>query len=442
MRLPIRTRLTGWYVALLVLILGAVGAFVVVRLRADLTADVDRHLRGAAAHIARGYEAEGVVDFNDVAATVLSSRDEGAEIVDAGGRVVAAHGAIGQDFRVVSQPVERRGRHLTLRTGESLAEVDRSVSRVLVLLLLGGGAALVLTAAGGWLLARRALRPVEAMTAQADRIGAESLDRRLAVPPTRDEVAHLAGTLNAMLDRVDRGVEDKRRLVADASHELRGPLAVMAAELDVALADPSLDAEARPVLVSTREEVTRLARVVDDLLTLAAIDEGRLELVRETVDLRDLADGVAARAGMAVEGEHVRVAGDALRLEHAVSNLVDNALKFGGAGARLSTWSRGDAAGVAVSDMGPGVPEADRERIFERFVRLDSARGRREPGSGLGLAICREVAEAHGGRVWVEPNDGGGSRFCISLPTSEAPPGTGGSAAATDPGHRRAPVGL
>jgi signal transduction histidine kinase len=431
-KLPIRARLTAWYVALLVLIVVALGAFVVLRLRADLRADADRQLDTATEHIARAYRAEGFKDFHDVARTVLPRGDASARLVDRAGNVVASDGtgppararsgrsivtAGGTRYRVHAEPL---GNGLTLVTTQSLAEADRSVDRVLVLLLAGGGVAILITAVGGWWLARRALRPVDRMTAQADRIGAESLDRRLEVPRTRDEVAHLARTLNAMLDRVDRGLEDKRRLIADASHELRGPLAVMAAELDVSLAEPGLPSDARAVLESSREEVAHMARLVDDMLTLAAIDEGRLELVRGPVDLHELAEAIAgrarSRAEVFVEGERARVNGDAMRIEHALANLVDNAIKFGGDNAvHVTTWARNGEAGVTVSDRGPGVPVADRERVFERFVRLDAARGREQPGSGLGLAICREVAQAHGGRAWVEPRDDGGSRFCIAL---------------------------
>jgi heavy metal sensor kinase len=443
---PIRTRLTAWYAGLLVLILVAMGAFVVLRLRADLVADSDHRLDGAAGEIARGYQAEGLQDFHDVAGTVLPHGDAIAQLVTADGHVVAHHGSAGIGppiarivtgrtstqvgsppvrYRVLARPVERGGRRLTLLTGESLAPADRAVQRVLVLMLVGGGAALLLTAGGGWWLARKALRPVERMTEQADSIGDASGGGRLEVPATRDEVAHLARTLNAMLDRLDRGAEDKRRLVADASHELRAPLAVMRSELDVALADPSLGNDARAVLASSREEVDRMARMVGDMLTLASIDEGRLELIREPVDLRALSERVAARlrarAEIVIEGEHVRVEGDSVRIEHALSNLLDNAIKFGGDGVRVATWSRNGEVGLAVTDDGPGVPSAERERVFERFVRLDPARGRSEHGSGLGLAICREVALAHGGRAWVESRNGsGGSRFLLALPGAES----------------------
>ena len=414
MRLPIRVRLTAWYVALLAAIVAGLGAFVVLQLRSDLTAGVDRRLDATAAEIARAYEIEGLEDFHDISASVLARPGGTAELVDPGGAVVARHGEPlpeGTPYRFDRRPVERDGETLTLVTAAPLGAADRAADRLLTLLLVGGGAALLVTAAGGWWLARKALRPVDRMTAQADAIGSDDLDRRLEVPPARDEIAHLGRTLNAMLDRVERGVADKRRLIADASHELRGPLTVMRAELDVALGDPQLDPSARGVLESARDEAARMARMVDDMLTLAQIDEGRLELVTEPVDLRELAPDV--------EGEPVMVEGDRMRLAQALGNLIDNARKYGGGEVRVETWRRGDEAGIAVSDEGPGIPPDQRARIFERFVRLDAARGR--GGSGLGLAICAEVAAAHGGRAWMEPGRDGGSRFVLALPNAERP---------------------
>jgi signal transduction histidine kinase len=445
-RLPIRARLTAWYVALLAAILIALGIFVVVQLRADLTADTDSRLTEAAAEIAFAFESEGVKDFRDISGSVLHG-DAVAQVVDAGGGVIATHGeeleepgpivdratieaAVGGSarrltvpfdgpYRALARPVSRAGDRFALITAESLEPVDRSVERLLTLLLIGGPAALLLTGAGGWWLARKALRPVDRMTTQAAAMGPGDLDRRLELPRTDDEVAHLGRTLNAMLDRIERGVEDKRQLIADASHELRAPLTVMRAELDVALGDPALDPSARPVLASSRDEVDRMARMVDDMLTLASIDEGRLELFEEPVELRALADRVASRfyAGVVVEGDRATAIGDAMQLEHALRNLVDNALKYGGDGTvRVETWQAGSEIGVAVSDDGPGIPAGERGRVFERFVRLDAARGR--GGSGLGLAICAEIARAHGGRAFVEPAAAGGSRFVLALPAT------------------------
>jgi len=236
-----------------------------------------------------------------------------------------------------------------------------------------------------------------------------------------------------MLDRLERGVSEKHRLIADASHELRTPLAVMRAELDVSLRGDELSPGAREVLESAREEVDRMSRTVDNLLTLAQVDEGRLELLTTRVSLREAIEAAARPlrplAGakgvrLDVEGGGSEAQADPQRLHQALTNLIVNAIKFtppGGA-VRVTSWRRDGEVGVTVADDGPGVPAADREHLFDRFYRVDSARGRDVGGSGLGLAICREIAVAHGGRVWVESEEGRGSAFSLALPGRRALP--------------------
>jgi signal transduction histidine kinase len=308
-----------------------------------------------------------------------------------------------------------------------MADVDRSVHRVLVLLLIAGPAALLATAGGGWWLARRALRPIERLRAHAQEIGGDRLDERLAVPPAGDEVARLAATLNTMLARIQSGVEEQHRLVADASHELRSPLAAMRSELDVSLRADELTPAARRVLESTREEVDRMSRTVDDLLTLSSADDGRLVLLLEPVDLRQVAaatvPAMASRARsrgieISIEGDAAFGAGDAERLRQALGNLVDNAIKYSppGATVQVRTWSTAGEVGVSVEDDGPGIPIALHERVFDRFFRADVARGRGTGGSGIGLSIVRAVAKAHAGRAWVELRPGGGSTFSVAIP--------------------------
>jgi len=266
------------------------------------------------------------------------------------------------------------------------------------------------------------------MTSQADEIGIDRLNERIAEPRGEDEIGHLAVTLNAMLDRLERGVEEKHRLIADASHELRTPLAAMRSELDVSLRTDDLSPEAREVLESTREEVDRMSRTVDNLLTLARVDEGRLELLTTRVNLRDgieaavlplrpLAD--AKRLQLEVNGGRAWEAeADPERLNQALTSMIENAIKFvqPGGEVEVTTWAEEDEVGITVRDNGPGIPTEARELIFERFYRADPARGRDVGGSGLGLAICREVAKAHGGRVWVASEEGKGSAFSLALP--------------------------
>jgi heavy metal sensor kinase len=453
-RLPIRVRMTAWYVALLAAIVAALGAFLVVRLRADLTDAIDRDLRPAIGQIAGGYRVEGPSEATDVASSVLTGERPAAQILDADGSVLVAFGdrvarapmltrsdaaAVrrgatsirtvtlgGQRFRLATRPVLRDGRRQAVVAAESMANVDRSVRRVLVLLLIAGPAVLAVTALGGWWLARRALRPIERMTARAAAIDLDRMEDRLAVPASGDEVARLATTLNAMLDRIERGVQEQHRLVADASHELRTPLAAMRSEIDVSLRADDLAPAARQVLESAREEVDRMARTVDDLLVLASLDEGRLELLVEPLDLNDVVEravaalrplaltrGIALRTG----GAPAHARGDADRLAQAVRNLVENAIKFSpeGGEVRAATWTRDGEVGVTVSDEGPGVDPQLRERIFDRFFRADPSRSSATGGGGLGLAIAREIALAHDGRAWVDDADGGGSAFSLGL---------------------------
>jgi heavy metal sensor kinase len=457
-RFPIRVRLTAWYALLLAAIILGLGTFVVLQLRSDLQATVDREVRASTTQIAQGYAEEGNKDFRDVSNTVLSRGDAGAQVLDRNGRVLVGFGdpvamkpmapadarvaavagnarlvtaELGVDeerYRVMASPVDRLGDRRVLVVAESLDRVDESVHRVLVLLLLAGPAALLATALGGWWLARRALLPVERMTSQADEIGIDRLNERIAEPRGEDEIGHLAVTLNAMLDRLERGVEEKHRLIADASHELRTPLAAMRSELDVSLRTDDLSPEAREVLESTREEVDRMSRTVDNLLTLARVDEGRLELLKTRVNLRDgieaavrplrpLAD--AKRLQLEVNGGRAWEAeADPERLNQALTSMIENAIKFvqPGGEVEVTTWGEEDEVGVTVTDNGPGIPTEARELIFERFYRADPARGRDVGGSGLGLAICREVAKAHGGRLWVESEEGKGSAFSLALP--------------------------
>jgi two-component system, OmpR family, sensor kinase len=459
--LPIRVRLTAWYALLMAAIVVALGAFLVLQLRTDLRQAVDEKVEASSIRIERAYKDEGAEDFRDVALTVLPHEDGAAQLLDESGRVRLRHGSVAAgpplapaDARAAAlagEPalfaarvgVDREryslrvsafrdgGRRWVLVVAESLEDVEEEVRRVLVLLLLAGPAALAATALGGYWLARKALRPVDRMTSNARAIGIDRLHERITVPRSADEIGQLAVTLNAMLDRLEHGVKQKRRLIADASHELRTPLAVMRAELDVSLRGDEMSADARGVLESVREEVDRMSRTVDNLLTLAQVDEGRLELLTAQVDLAEALDAaarpllplaVAKGVALQVEGDGLTAKADPQRLNQALTNLIENAIKFTPAGGevRVSAWRAGGEVGVTVADDGPGVPPEAREHLFDRFYRVDSARRRDVGGSGLGLAICREIAVAHGGHVWVESEEGRGSAFSLALPADRA----------------------
>jgi heavy metal sensor kinase len=454
---PIRIRLTVLYVLVLAGIIAALTAFVVTRLGSDLTAETDRRLQDAAAQIAPAYRAEGPAEFHDTTRTVLpTARNEpaGAQILGPDGRVALHEGArltaaplvdhrtltralagetalasrrLGrpaQHVRLVAAPAAWRGRRQVLVAVESLEEVDHATHRALMLLVIGGGGALVLVALGGWWIARRALRPVDRMATRAEEIGIDDLSQRIAVPRVNDELAHLARTLNAMLDRLQDGVQARERLVADASHELRAPLAAMRAELEVSLAQDRLEEPARTALECARDDAVRLSRIVDNLLTLARVDGGRLELLVTPQDLSELAERAARAQRAAAAERHVDVviAGDDVvaevdgdRLEQVLTNLLDNAIRHSPAGSRVRLDIRRDAARteITVADDGPGIPPNERDRVFERFSRRDPARPR--GGAGLGLAICREIVDAHGGRIRIDEHPPPGTTVRITL---------------------------
>jgi heavy metal sensor kinase len=477
---PIRLRLTAWYATLLAAILAGIGLFLVLQLRSDLQGVIDREVRDRAANVAELFaeeivdetSADGIArDFAELcgsaapgAGTIAELRSPAGELLQscreggthavltarvrasarAGRTQLVTVGATRGSERWRTAIAPLRG-PFVLIVGESLDGVNDAVERLLVLLLLAGPAALAATALGGWWLARKALLPVERMTSRAREIGIDRLDQRVPVPDTADEIAHLGTTLNAMLARLEQGLEDKHRLVADASHELRTPLAVMRTELDVTLREEDLPEPARPVLESAREEVDRMSRTVDNLLTLAQVDEGRLELLRAPVQLRDAIDLAAGRLAtlarakgirLQLAGEAPPVTADQQRVEQALMNFIENAIKFSppGGEVRVEAWSADGEAGVTVTDEGPGLPTGTGDEVFDRFHR--AVGGRNSPaGSGLGLAICQEVAAAHGGRVWVERKaDGEGSAFSLALPLDRPPP----PAAAPTP--RRGPV--
>ncbi len=455
MKLPIRVRLTAWYALFLAVVMVALGAFLVLRLRADLRATIDREVRTSSATITASYAREGASGFRETAAAALIRSGSFAQVADTRGHVLTSFGGDtaedpvvpparlavdghtsspidvnGGDaehrYRVLISPVPRSpGRYVVV--AESLQGVDEAVRKILILLLIAVPVALAVAGIGGWLLVRNALLPVDRMRRKADEIGIDHLHERLAAPHPGDEIGALAITLNAMLDRLEAGVSTRRALIADASHELRTPLASMRAELDVSLRDPARTPAERATLESVREDVVRMSRTVDNLLTLARADEGALELIRGPVELdRAIEDVTATLRGLADargvtligSGRGGIVTADEQRLKQALTNLVENAIKYTPPGGEvvISSWRAGEQAGVSVVDTGTGIPAQDLERIFDRFYRADPSRGRVSGGSGLGLAICQEIATAHGGSISVQSKEGSGSTFTLALP--------------------------
>ncbi|KQO11513.1 hypothetical protein ASF06_02380 [Agreia sp. Leaf244] len=318
------------------------------------------------------------------------------------------------------------GRELWVVAGRSLATVDGTISTVVGLLAAAVPLLLLVLALTIWFVVGRALRPVDRMRQQVDEVTASSLDRRVADPGTDDEVGRLAHTMNRMLQRLDDSRRSQNRFISDASHELKSPLASLRQYAEVARAHPdriSPDELSAAVL----DEGARLEGLVQGMLVLAKADERMLTRPATLVDLDDIVFAEARRlrrsTSLTVDSSAVGAAqlhGDVALLSQLVRNLVDNAARHAATTVALAVRAD-DADGtvtLVVDDDGAGVPEADRERVFERFVRLDEARARDGGGSGLGLAIVREIAAAHGGTVAVQQAAGGGARFVVTLSTS------------------------
>ncbi|MFF4057026.1 ATP-binding protein [Streptomyces sp. NPDC001668] len=317
------------------------------------------------------------------------------------------------DYRFAALEVEVQGKGtLTVYAGASLDAEQGAVGTAQTVMLIGFPLLLGVVAAVTWLVTRRALRPVEGIRAEMSAITAsEDLARRVPVPDTHDEVARLARTTNETLAALETSVERQRRFVADASHELRSPIASLRTQLEVAAAHPELlDLE------GAVEDTVRLQHLAADLLLLARLDAG--ERPQDTrFDLgavvREQTEG---RANVTVDAGDVEVAGARGQLERLVTNLLDNAQRHARSRVFVAVRRDGRQAVVEVADDGDGVPAADRERIFERFVRLDEARARDDGGAGLGLAIARDVAVRHGGSLTVRDAPAGGALFELRLP--------------------------
>lgn len=351
----------------------------------------------------------------------------GHSVAETADRLAVGEGA----FRVVARGVATdRGRFIVY-SAASLEPVEESRATLVRLLLTWLPVLLVLVGAVTWIVVGRALRPVERIRVEVAGIGDRQLDRRVSEPGSGDEIDRLARTMNGMLTRLETAVERQRRFVADASHELRSPLSVMRADLEVDLAHPD-GADWRRTEREVLAESMRLERLVDDLLVLARADAGSLTVPEVPVDLDEIVIEEAAR----LRGRHPRDAddtgavivdvagvsggqtrGDASSLRRVVRNLLDNARDHARARVEVELGEFDGMVVLVVADDGPGVESGERERIFERFSRLDEARARARGGAGLGLAIVREVVGAHGGDVRLE-DSAVGARFVVTLPTS------------------------
>jgi signal transduction histidine kinase len=427
---------------IVLLVLAATAAALVASQRAVLTENVDellvRHgqtIEAQLAEVTRTGQIPGIGDDDafghviDESGRVLASTPGPAAAfaldemglrpaVGADSRFQSVHIPGEPDYRVMIRPTDDG---MEIIVGTPLDDVEDSVTALIRALLIATPAVGLLLALLVWLLVGRVLRPVERIRQQVAEIGGESLDRRVPVPPSRDEIARLAVTMNGMLDRLEESADRQRRFVADASHELRGPLTRIRTELEVDLAHPD-SADLAATHRSILDDTENLEALVDDLLTLARSDERGVAGRRDPIDLDDVVLGEVERLGAdarkgvdvsAVSG--AQVLGDRAQLARVVRNLLDNALRHGRPPVRIVLRENQGEAVLRVSDEGGGIPAELRERVFERFARVDEARSATR-GTGLGLAIARELVLAHGGTISIDPAHNTGACFEVRLP--------------------------
>jgi heavy metal sensor kinase len=331
--------------------------------------------------------------------------------------------------RVLTQPVLEAGRVVSIiQVGMSLESMAVARRRFLLVMAAVLPLALLLAGGGGWLLARRALKPVDHMAEAARRIGAEHLNERLKTTGSDDELDRLAHTLNDMLGRLDGTFQQVRQFSADASHELQTPLTILKGEIEVALRSPRSPEEYQRVLASALEECERLVCLVEGLLLLARADAGVLRMDRQPVDLEQLVAEVFEHTQILAEPHAVHLClgaieplsmwGDGEHLRRLLLNLIDNGIKYTPPGGRvtLTLFQKEGWAVLQVSDTGLGLTSEEQAHIFQRFYRAPNTHLQREEGSGLGLCIAQSIAAAHGGHLRVDSVPGRGSTFTVLLP--------------------------
>jgi two-component system OmpR family sensor kinase len=444
-RIPIRARVAAAFAVAMAIVLGASCWFIYARLESHLDDSLARDLRLRTQDLAALVRGGG--SLAEASGGHLIERGEAyAELLDSSGRVLQATKPIGRTPLLSDDQVRkaRRG-ELTLElpsvpgldepskvlatplgtdvlvVGATLGDNFETLASLRDLLLITGPIALLLASVAGYFLAGLSLRPVESMRRRAAAISGESLERRLPVPRSHDEIERLGQTLNEMLERIEEVLRREQDFVADAGHELRTPLALLRTELELALRHGGTADELREAIRGAAQEVDRLAQLADALLLIARTDRGHLPLKLEDVDVSGLLGEVAERFGWRADeaerpivvrsADGLRVQADRLRVGQALGSLVDNGLRHGAGEVELSASAADGWVELHVRDEGAGFPPGFAARAFERFARPDE--GRSAAGSGLGLSIVKAVAEAHGGSAHIA-----GADVWVSLPAS------------------------
>jgi two-component system OmpR family sensor kinase len=450
----LRLKLTLAFAAAMALLLTGLGLFIYARFQAGLDASLNQGLRSRTNDV-QALVKQADTGLAEAGGARLSRAGAGfAQVLKPGGKVldqtpglarkplltapqIASAGSrpllitttiagLADPVRLLATPVRAQDMALVAVVGVSLQNRAVALRDLRDLMLLGGPVALLLTSLLGYAVSALSLRSVEAMRRQATRISVTEPGRPLPVPPAQDELRRLALTLNEMIDRDQAAFARERRFVADASHELRAPLAVLKTELEVALTGDSSKHELHAALESANAEADRVAHVARDLLTLAQADENRLPIAPAQLRVSELLERVRQRFIARAHASHrtlvvsapgeMAVYADPLRVEQALSNLVDNALRHGAGAVTLFAESHSATAELHVADNGPGFPEGFLAVAFERFSRPDA--GRSAEGTGLGLSIVRSIARAHGGEAHIANRAGEGADAWMTLPRS------------------------
>jgi two-component system OmpR family sensor kinase len=444
-RIPVRLRLALVFVGVMAVLLTGLGLFLYFHFESGLDATLDQQLHARASEVAGLARTANLISGNPL----RRQGESFAQVIDANGVVVAAglgsntplltHAELAQAtrhptliqrrerIRLYAVPIDG-GRRVVV-VGVSLAEHEHALETLGAALLLGGPLALLVASVAGYLLAAAALRPVESMRRRAATISSGDIGARLPLPNSVDEIYRLGSTLNEMLARLEQGLEHERAFVADASHELRSPLTVLRAELEVGLMENGSAEALRATVSSAIEETDRITGLAESLLVLASAEQGLLELNRSAINPADLLAAIGARFRQPAKdlGRELTIAsdggspvlGDRSRLEQAVANLVENALRYGHGRIVLAEQQRGDHIELHVIDEGAGFPPAFLPVAFDRFSRADASRPR--GGAGLGLAIVRAIAHAHRGEVDAANRPDGGADVWITLPVAGDP---------------------
>lgn len=453
-RVPIRLRLTAGFTLVMAVVLLATGIFVYVRLASALDGTVNGGLRSRAQDVAALVQQSDSGLSEATSAGILEPGESYAQVLTLTGRVIdtsrqlgsaplldrsqldrAARrpfllevgpvGATDNPSRLLAIPITAQDARLIVLVGTSLEARDEALGSLRTQLLIGGPFALLLASLAGYGLAAAALRPVAAMRRRAASISGSRPQERLPLPPARDEVRDLGDTLNEMLERIEATMRRERRFIADASHEIRAPLSLLRTELELARWPERTREQLEQALQSAGDETDRLSQLAEDLLVLARSDDGHLPVQREQLSAHDLLADAALRfqaraeaAGRAimVDDADTPLVGDRLRLEQALGNLIDNALRYGTGTVRLSATARESDVQLHVYDDGAGFDADFLPRAFERFTRAEEARGR--GGTGLGLAIVDVIARAHGGAARAGNRLPHGADVWIALPSS------------------------